>query len=190
MCPISFSGFDRAIWVQTEILGCRPGALPKKHVPILPELCRTRSSCHRVWERGQSSHPDLSRYSGNLSLHAPNQKKVSRVLTMWVCLQWSLSMVWTPVWAVTMKSWNQLFTTRDSRSSDRDKAWKTHPGLVYTHTDAHGCICPRCSCQLICKKKFQMRNASNAISWHCLLGHNVGGTPFLGVWSESTPDSS
>lgn len=49
-------------------------------------------------------------------------------------LQWSLSMAQTPVWAVTMKSWNQLFTMRDSRSSDRDKAWKTPPGLVYSYT--------------------------------------------------------
>lgn len=88
-----FQGFDGAVRVQTEILGCGPGALPQKHVPVLPELRGTRSSRHRVREGGKGSHPDLSGYGGwNLSLHAPNQgkkkkKKFSRVLTVCVCVR-------------------------------------------------------------------------------------------------------
>lgn len=73
MCPISFSGFDGVVRVQTEVLGRRPRALPQKHVPVLPELRGARPSCHRVWERGQGSHPDLSRYSRELSLCAHGQ---------------------------------------------------------------------------------------------------------------------
>lgn len=50
-------------------------------------------------------------------------------ICVYASLKWSLSMVLTPVWAAT-RSWSQLFTMKDWRFSDKDKAWKTLPGSV------------------------------------------------------------
>ena len=65
---IFLSGFDWVVRVQTEVLWCRPGALPQKHIAVLPELRGARPSCHRVREGGQGSYPDLSRYSWALAM--------------------------------------------------------------------------------------------------------------------------
>lgn len=155
MCPISFLGFDRAIWVQTEILGCRPGALPKKHIPILPELCRARSSCHWIGERGQGSHPDLSRYSRNLSLHAPNQKKRSQQ-----CINNVGVSAVIPQHGMDSSLSSNNEELKPAVYYERLKILRQRQGLentsrVSSHTDTHGCIYPHCLCQLIRKKKFQ-----------------------------------
>lgn len=95
--------------------------------------------------------------------HWSECSQVCKVTVVLVCLcvslQWSRSMGWSPVWVATMKSWNRLFTMRDWRSSDRDKAWKTPPGLVYSYTLWHtlgqyfsiGC----CTSHLYIYKSFQ-----------------------------------
>lgn len=127
-----FSGFDRVIRVQTEVLRCRSGTIPQKHIPVLPELRGARPSHDWVWERGEDSNPDHSRYSCThvvMVLFGYNQWGMCGIICVYASLQWSLSMVLTPVWAAT-RSWSQLFTMKDWRFSDNDKAWKTLPGSV------------------------------------------------------------
>lgn len=54
-------GFDRVVRVQAKVLGRRPGALLKEHVPVLPELRGARPPHDRVREGGQGSNPNLNR---------------------------------------------------------------------------------------------------------------------------------